>query len=96
MGKMIRDKYDTIIDSDKLRIVDNKLERFIYHIEKIKEELRELSATAYNDPEEFADVIETIYAMADFQGVDRGLIEATRLRKLEEKGGFKKCLVLKD
>lgn len=95
MGKMIRDKYDTIIEAERLRIVDNPSERFIYHSEKIKEELRELADTAYNDVEEFADVIETLYAMAEFQGLSKDEIEIARLRKLEEKGGFKKCLVLK-
>jgi predicted house-cleaning noncanonical NTP pyrophosphatase (MazG superfamily) len=34
--------------------------------------------------------------MADFQGVSKDEIEIARLKKLDERGGFKKCLVLKD
>jgi predicted house-cleaning noncanonical NTP pyrophosphatase (MazG superfamily) len=95
IGKMIRDNYDTIIETDRLRIVDNPSERFIYHTQKVKEELSELADTAYNDVEEFADVIEALYALAEFQGVSKDQIEIARLKKLDEKGGFKKCLVLK-
>jgi len=92
--KLIRDKYNEIIEPCRLKIVDHPAERFILLIKKIKEELNELEETAYNDVNEYADVIETLYAMADFQGVSRDEIEIVRLKKLEKRGGFSKGLVL--
>ena len=96
MSKIIRDKYDSIIEADRLRKVENASETFILLREKIDEELKELSDTAFNDIYEYADVIEVLYAMADFQGISKDEIEIARLKKLDDKGGFKKHLVLKN
>lgn len=95
MEKLIRDKYETIIESERLRKTQNPSETFILLRDKITEELTELADTAFNDVNEYADVIEVLYAMANFQGVSQDEIEIARLKKLDEKGGFKKCLVLK-
>jgi len=96
MRKLIRDKYDTIIESERLETSKNPSETFILLREKITEELNELAETAFNDVDEYADVIEVLYAMANFQGLSKDEIEIARLKKLDEKGGFKKCLILKD
>lgn len=96
MRKMIRDKYDEIIDQSRLEISKNSSETFILLKAKINEELGELAETAFNDIDEYADVIEVLYAMADLQGIYRDEIETARLKKLEKRGGFKKCLILKD
>jgi len=96
MPKLIRDKYDSIIESERLTKTQNPTETFILLREKINEELGELAETAFNDVNEYADVIEVLYAMADLQGLSKDEIEIARLKKLDEKGGFKKCLVLKD
>ena len=96
MPKLIRDKYDSIIESERLTISKNPSETFIFLTAKIKEELGELADTAFNDVDEYADVIEVLYAMANFQGLSKDEIEIARLKKLDEKGGFKKCLILKD
>jgi len=96
MRKLIRDKYDSIIESERLTKTQNPTETFILLREKINEELGELAETAFNDVNEYADVIEVLYAMADLQGLSKDEIEIARLKKLDEKGGFKKCLVLKD
>ena len=94
--KLIRDKYESIIESERLTKTKNQSETFILLREKINEELGELAETAFNDVYEYADVIEVLYAMADLQGLSKDEIEIARLKKLDEKGGFKKCLVLKD
>lgn len=94
--KLIRDKYALIIDSQRLSTVKNDSEKFIFLSEKISEELEELADTAFTDVEEFADVIEVLYAMAAFKGIYKDEIEITRLKKFDEKGGFEKWLVLKD
>ena len=96
MRKIIRDKYDEIIDPSRLEISENSTETFILLRAKINEELQELAETAFNDINEYADVIEVLYAMADFQGIYRDEIETARLEKLKKRGGFKKCLILKD
>ena len=96
MMKLIRDKYESIIESERLTKTKNQSETFILLREKINEELGELAETAFNDVYEYADVIEVLYAMADLQGLSKDEIEIARLKKLDEKGGFKKCLVLKD
>lgn len=96
MRKLIRDKYDSIIEGERLTKAQNPSETFILLREKISEELTELADTAFNDIYEYADVIEVLYAMADFQGISKDEIEIARLKKLDEKGGFRKCLVLKD
>jgi len=95
MRKLIRDKYDSIIESERLEISKNPQETFILLREKITEELTELAETAFNDVDEFGDVIEVLYAMADLQGISKDEIEIARLKKLDERGGFKKCLILK-
>jgi predicted house-cleaning noncanonical NTP pyrophosphatase (MazG superfamily) len=97
MKKLIRDNYaEIILEKERMTIVTDPVEQFILYTQKIHEELSELHETAFNDIEEYADVLESLYAMADLQGIPRELIEIARLRKLEEKGGFKKCLVLSD
>lgn len=94
MRKLIRDKYDEIIESDRLSIIDDPIEKFFLYSDKIREELLELRETAYNDVDEFGDVIEALYAMAEFQGISQDDIEIARLKKIEQRGAFKKCLVL--
>ena len=84
MRKLIRDRYDEIIEGDRLTISQNSSETFILLKEKINEELGELAETAFNDIDEYADVIEVLYAMADLQGIYRDEIETARLKKLEK------------
>lgn len=96
MSKLIRDNYESIIDTDRMYIAEDISEKFIFLKDKIYEELEELSETAFNDIEEYADVIEVIYAMAEFQGIYRDEIETARINKLKKRGGFKKWLILKE
>ena len=46
------------------------------------------------EPEELADLLEIIYRIAELRGSSKDELEATRLRKREEKGGFEKNLIL--
>ncbi len=92
--KLIRDKYDEIISSDRLVIVDDIKEQHLFYSAKINEELDELIESDYWDISEYADLIETIYAMAKFRGISISDIEQARIKKLDIRGGFDKCLVL--
>lgn len=96
MRKLIRDNYDSIIESERLTKAKSSSEMFILLTEKIREELGELAETAYNDVDEYGDVIEVLYAMANFQGITKDQIEIARLKKLDKRGAFNKCLILKD
>lgn len=92
--KMIRDKYDEIISPDRLKVVTNYNEKLVLYSKKINEELDELIESNYNDIYEYADLIETIVAMAKLKGISFESIESARTEKRLEKGGFDKCLVL--
>lgn len=47
-------------------------------------------------PEELADILEVLFALADEQGVTPEELENIRLKKREERGGFTKRLLLID
>ncbi len=96
MPKLIRDKLENVIDSERLTTAQSSSEMFILLRAKISEELAELAETAFNDVDEYGDVIEVLYAMANFQGITKDQIEIARLKKLDERGAFNKCLILKD
>ena len=49
-----------------------------------------------HDPEELADLMEVIYAIAEFKKIDLKQVEEFRLKKLNCKGGFNKKVYLKD
>ena len=63
---------------------------------KITEELIELTESGFKDVDDYGDVIEVLIAMANFQGINEHLIESARVAKLEYRGGFDKCLILKE
>jgi len=59
---------------------------------KLKEELQEYLES--KELEELVDLLEVIYRMAELQGSSKESLEALRLRKKQEKGGFEKNLLL--
>ncbi|NAS22467.1 hypothetical protein GT755_12320 [Herbidospora sp. NEAU-GS84] len=61
---------------------------------KLEEELAEALCSGHpEDPEEFADLLEVLYALAALQGLTPFDLESIRERKAAERGGFEKCLV---
>jgi predicted house-cleaning noncanonical NTP pyrophosphatase (MazG superfamily) len=60
--------------------------------EKLKEEVQEYLKDL--NTEELADILEVIYALAESHGATIEDLEKIRLIKLEERGGFKKQLIL--
>jgi predicted house-cleaning noncanonical NTP pyrophosphatase (MazG superfamily) len=93
--KLIRDKYEDLIPSEKLEKVDN-VTALKLSIEKITEELNELEEENYNDVFEYADVIEVLYNTARLQGISEKQINDAIKYKNNQRGSFKKILVLKD
>jgi predicted house-cleaning noncanonical NTP pyrophosphatase (MazG superfamily) len=55
--------------------------------DKLREEAEEFLASD-NDPEELADVLEVLYALAEQAGTDRRELEKLRAAKAEECGSF--------
>lgn len=54
---------------------------------KLSEEVAEFLASD-DDPEELADILEVVYALAEQAGTGRQQLEKLREAKAEERGGF--------
>ena len=96
-NKAIRDKIPEIIQKDghTCNIQTLSDEKFLVEIEK---KLSEEVAEYQNDknPEELADILEVIYAIAKRRGISKEKLEEIRINKFEERGGFDKNLFLID
>ena len=96
-NKAIRDKIPEIIQKDGYTCNIQTLsdEKFLVEIEK---KLSEEVAEYQNDknPEELADILEVIYAIAQLKGISKEELEKIRIKKLQDKGGFEKNLFLID
>ena len=60
--------------------------------EKLLEEATEFFES--RDPEELADILEVVYALAATRGITKENLEALRKKKAEERGGFEKHIIL--
>lgn len=77
-------KVETLSDEEYLKMVDAKLE----------EELAEYHRD--QNIEELADLMEVIYAAAEARGYSAEELEAVRVSKVENRGAFKKKILLKE
>jgi predicted house-cleaning noncanonical NTP pyrophosphatase (MazG superfamily)/mannose-6-phosphate isomerase-like protein (cupin superfamily) len=96
-SKVIRDRIPEIIRLSGRKCVVNELSDFSFLPElekKLKEELKEYLES--KKLEELADLLEIIYRIAELRGSSKDGLDALRLRKKEEKGGFEKNLFLLD
>ena len=94
-NKLVRDRIPEIIadkGGESVTHIATDEEYKEKAIEKLQEELAEFLES--NDPEELADLLEVIYAVAESLGVSKDELEAMRLKKSEERGGFSKRIVL--
>lgn len=95
--KLIRDKIPEYIKSKGgapiIHIADDS-----EYLQKLKEKLLEEIEEFKNDEniEEFADILEVIDAIADYKGFDHNEIERVKKKKAEEKGKFKKRIILEE
>lgn len=93
--KLIRDKIPEIIESNgakcKLHVADDD-EYWDKLRTKVSEEVGEFLDESCI--EELADVVEVIYAIADFKFGGREKLEEARKEKALKRGGFVKKLVL--
>jgi predicted house-cleaning noncanonical NTP pyrophosphatase (MazG superfamily) len=89
-GKLVRDKIPQIIRSEGLEPLICTASAGEYGTrlrDKLREEVEEFLASD-NDPEELADILEVLYALAEQTGTDRQQLEELRAAKAEERGGF--------
>lgn len=73
---------DILSDSEYVRLLEEKLD----------EEIREYHET--KDPEELADILEVVYALAKAKGIGPDELENIRKEKAYRNGGFEKKLLL--
>ncbi len=92
--KLVRDGvpalYGLNADAPVYRVADRS-EMFDLLIAKLREETEELAAS--KDPEELADVLEVVKALAGAIGSTEASVENTRRAKVEYAGGFQERIV---
>ena len=95
-GKLVRDR---IID-----IIKANGENPVYHTLSDEEYLKELHKKLFeeanefveaDDPEELADLLEVIYAIAKHKNIKLEEVEQIRVKKREKRGGFENKIYLK-
>lgn len=89
-GKLVRDKIPDIIRGDGLDPVIRVAGPDEYGTRlraKLREETEEFLASD-DDPEELADILEVVHALARQIGVTPDTIEELRAAKAAERGGF--------
>jgi predicted house-cleaning noncanonical NTP pyrophosphatase (MazG superfamily) len=94
-GKLVRDKIPQIIRSKGLDPVVWTASAEEYGIrlrDKLQEEVAEFIASD-NDPEELADILEVLYALAEEVGTDPQQLEKLRAVKAAERGGFAERII---
>lgn len=96
-------KYNKLVRDKIPEIIKHKKEISITHIasdneywqklkEKLQEEVNEFMK--HGNEEELADILEVIYAIGDYQKIDKQKLEQLRKKKAEEKGEFKDKIIL--
>lgn len=88
--KLVRDKIPQIIRDKGLEPITYIADAEEYRASlknKLREEVQEF-LDSDDDPEELADILEVLYALAENAGTDRQQLEKLRAAKAEERGPF--------
>ena len=96
-NKLIRDKIPEIIEQSGKKALVEELDDKLYKKyldEKLGEEIQEYLSSDSTD--ELADLVEVIYAILKYKGIDINEFELIRKRKAEKRGAFDKKLLLKE
>ncbi len=94
-NKLVRDRIPEIIKQDGQTPYTHtasglELEKALW--KKVEEEIKEFQVS--KDPRELADILEVIYALANFYGVKPDELESIRKQKAKERGGFCQNIIL--
>ncbi len=93
--KLVRDNIPEVLEKKGIKSVTRQIEGEEYMkrlIEKLREEVQEFVDD--NNQEELADIFEVLGAIIEEKGFTREAIEEIRLKKLNERGGFKNKIIL--
>lgn len=96
-NKLIRDKIPEIIEKSGKKPIIELLgsEAYKKYLDiKLGEELQEYLEA--DSADELADLVEVIYAILKYKGIDRNDFECIRQHKADERGAFDKRLLLKE
>lgn len=96
-NKLIRDKIPEIIEKSGKKPVVEELDGQAYkkHLDiKLGEELQEYLEA--DNVDELADLVEVVYAILKYKGIDLNSFESIRMKKADERGAFDKRLLLKE
>lgn len=85
IGKLVRDRIPERFPASRYRVLDDA-EFGAALRAKLTEEVGEYLADG--TPEELADVLEVLHALAALHGLTPGELEEMRVRKAAERGGF--------
>ncbi len=94
-NKLVRDKIPEICEASGSTAITRTLEDQEYRSElnrKLQEEVTEYLTD--ENPEELADILEVLYAVAEQRGLTREELEVMRNAKAEERGGFHERIFL--
>lgn len=90
MNKLVRDKIPEVIQDKKNKyrttVSDNE------YWEKLQEEVGEFIKDQNED--ELVDILEVVYTIGEFKNINHQELEKLREKKKDEKGGFKKRIIL--
>ncbi|MFA4871921.1 MAG: nucleoside triphosphate pyrophosphohydrolase [Patescibacteria group bacterium] len=94
-NKLVRDKIPEIIKSRGEECVTHIADDQEYWLklkEKLVEEAQEFIKE--DNANELADILEVINAIVEYRQIDKSLLEETRFKKEQERGGFKNRIIL--
>lgn len=96
-NKLVRDNIPDIIQKEGDEVTTHIAEGEEFYI-KLKEKLLEEVAEFVGDEtiEEFADMVEVMYAICDEKGWDKKDIEKIRKEKAQKRGSFSKKIILEE
>ncbi len=98
-------KYNKLVRDRIPEIIKKKGQRVVFHIakdkeywEKLKEKLIEEIHEFYEQEngEEYADILEVVEQVGKFKKFDRKKIALIKRKKLKERGGFGKRVILEE
>ncbi|MGG0717045.1 nucleoside triphosphate pyrophosphohydrolase [Robertmurraya massiliosenegalensis] len=100
-NKLVRDKIPEIIKSAGKECRTKELIEFEYIKElkiKLIEEVNEYQEAETDEQaiEELADILEIIHSLTTVHGGDFATLDAIRMKKFNERGGFQKKILLID
>jgi predicted house-cleaning noncanonical NTP pyrophosphatase (MazG superfamily) len=94
-NKLVRDRIPEIIERNGDKAITHVADDGEYQNklrEKLKEEVNEFVKDG--NEKELVDILEVVYAIGELKNISKDKFESLRKTKAEERGGFKKRIIL--